>query len=175
MTPCSRSPAATLGYYKAPELTAELFTADGWLKTGDKGVIDANNRLTIVGRIKDNFKTSKGKYVAPAPIEHKLSQHDAIDACLVVGSSMSQPLGLIVLNEVAARDLGQNKAKLMTEFSEHLDAINATLDAHETPERKGYREALAKIAGGEDAAKKLNEENNALVADSLVTYSHTHP
>ena len=125
------SPAATLGYYKAPELTAELFTEDGWLKTGDKGVIDANDRLTIVGRIKDNFKTSKGKYVAPAPIEHKLSQHAAIDACLVVGSSMSQPLGLIVLNEAAARELAQNKAKLMAEFSAHLDAINATLDAHE--------------------------------------------
>ncbi|MBK7687375.1 MAG: AMP-binding protein [Rhodocyclaceae bacterium] len=125
------SPAATLGYYKAPELTAELFTADGWLKTGDKGVIDANDRLTIVGRIKDNFKTSKGKYVAPGPIEHKLSQHEAIDSCLVVGSSMSQPLGLIVLNEVAVRELAQNKPKLVAEFSAHLDKINATLDAHE--------------------------------------------
>ena len=125
------SPAATLGYYKAPELTAELFTADGWLMTGDKGVIDANDRLSIVGRIKDNFKTSKGKYVAPAPIEHKLAQHAAIDACLVAGSSLSQPLGLIVLNDVAARGLEQTRATLEAEFGAHLDAINATLDPHE--------------------------------------------
>ena len=125
------SPAATLGYYKAPELTAELFTADGWLKTGDKGVIDANDRLSIVGRIKDNYKTSKGKYVAPAPIEHKLAQHAAIDACLVAGSSLSQPLGLIVLNDVAARSLEQNRTMLNAEFGAHLDAINATLDPHE--------------------------------------------
>ena len=60
-----RSSAMMLGYYREPELTREAFTADGWLRTGDKGQIDAEGRLKITGRVKDLFKTSKGKYVAP--------------------------------------------------------------------------------------------------------------
>jgi hypothetical protein len=54
-----------LGYYKEPELTREAFTDDGWLHTGDKGALDAEGNLKITGRVKDLFKTSKGKYVAP--------------------------------------------------------------------------------------------------------------
>lgn len=125
------TPAATLGYYKARDLTAELFSADGWIKTGDKGVIDEHNHLTIVGRIKDNFKTSKGKYVAPAPIEHKLGNHPAVDTCLVAGSSMSQPVAIIVLNEMAVKSLPAARAELEQSFAEHLKAVNATLDPHE--------------------------------------------
>jgi len=59
------------GYYKEPEMTEESFT-DGYLKTGDKGEIDSEGFLKITGRVKDLFKTSKGKYVAPAPIEGSL-------------------------------------------------------------------------------------------------------
>jgi long-chain acyl-CoA synthetase len=77
-----RSPAVMLGYYKEPELTAQAFTADGWLHTGDKGQMDANGCLRITGRVKDLFKTSKGKYVAPAPIEDRLVMHPAIEACV---------------------------------------------------------------------------------------------
>ncbi|HVT36212.1 MAG TPA: AMP-binding protein, partial [Nevskiaceae bacterium] len=63
-----KSAAVMQGYYKEPEKTRETFTDDGWLKTGDKGEIDSAGRLKITGRVKDLFKTSKGKYVAPAPI-----------------------------------------------------------------------------------------------------------
>ena len=76
-----KSPGLMLGYYKEPELTREAFTADGWLHTGDKGALDAEGNLRITGRVKDLFKTSKGKYVAPAPIEDRLVMHDAIEAC----------------------------------------------------------------------------------------------
>jgi len=62
-----KSPGLMLGYYKEPELTRDAFTADGWLHTGDKGTLDAEGNLRITGRVKDLFKTSKGKYVAPAP------------------------------------------------------------------------------------------------------------
>ena len=125
------TPGATLGYYQAPELTAELFTPDGWIHTGDMGTIDAEGRLHLVGRLKDNFKTSKGKYVAPAPIEHQLIQHLSVDACLVVGLGMSQPIGVVVLNETTVARLPGARGELEAEFTLHLERINAVLDPHE--------------------------------------------
>ena len=68
-----KSPGNMLGYFKDPERTQEAFTEDGYLKTGDRGEIDEQNRLRITGRVKELFKTSKGKYVAPAPIENILN------------------------------------------------------------------------------------------------------
>ncbi len=125
------SPGVTLGYYLAPELTAELFTEDGWLRTGDKGEIDADGRLRLIGRIKDNFKSSKGKYVAPAPIEHKLIQNPSLDACLVIGAGLSQPIGIVVLNEPAIARLPAARAAIEADMASHLQAVNATLDPHE--------------------------------------------
>ena len=65
-----KSPGDMLGYYKAPDLTAECYTADGFFRTGDRGDYSAAGLLRITGRLKEIFKTSKGKYVAPAPIEN---------------------------------------------------------------------------------------------------------
>jgi len=78
-----RAPCVMLGYYKEPELTRQAFTEDGWLRTGDKGEPDSEGNLRITGRIKDLFKTSKGKYVAPAPIENALIVHDDVEQALV--------------------------------------------------------------------------------------------
>jgi long-chain acyl-CoA synthetase len=125
------SPGATLGYFQEPQLTQELFTDDGWLRTGDTGVIDANGCLRIVGRIKDNFKSSKGKYVAPAPIEHKLSQHPAVESCIVIGGNLPQPIAVVVLSDVARAILPEGKSQLGEDFSAHLKRINSTLDPHE--------------------------------------------
>ena len=122
-----------LGYYKQPEVTRETFTTDGWLKTGDKGTVDAKGNLRITGRVKDLFKTGKGKYVAPAPIENKLATHSAIEACCVTGANLGQPLGLLMLNPEAAakaRDAAGRKA-LEASLAEHLKAVNAQLDPHE--------------------------------------------
>ena len=122
-----------LGYYKNPEATAETMTEDGWLKTGDKGTIDAEGNLWITGRVKDLFKTGKGKYVAPAPIEDKLATHPAIEACCVTGANLGQPLGLLMLNPDAmakVRD-GAGRAALEASLAEHLSRINAQLDPHE--------------------------------------------
>ncbi|MFZ3219484.1 MAG: AMP-binding protein, partial [Rhodoferax sp.] len=91
-----RSPALMQGYYREPEQTAAALTADGWLRTGDKGSIDADGFLRITGRVKDIFKTSKGKYVAPAPIEDLLVLHPDIEACAVTGAEYSQPIGLVM-------------------------------------------------------------------------------
>lgn len=85
------------GYYKEEQLTQELFV-DGWLKTGDMGEIDSDGFLSIIGRVKDNFKTAKGQYVSPAPIENKLSVDPHIEQCCVVGINLPQPIALIVLS-----------------------------------------------------------------------------
>jgi long-chain acyl-CoA synthetase len=122
-----------LGYYKQPEATKAAFTEDGWLKTGDKGTIDAEGNLKITGRVKDLFKTGKGKYVAPAPIEDKLATHPAIEACCVTGANLGQPLGLVMLNpDAAARAKdGAGRSTLEASLAEHLKAVNAKLDPHE--------------------------------------------
>jgi long-chain acyl-CoA synthetase len=127
-----KSPALMLGYYKQPELTAETLTADGWLHTGDKAEIADKGALAgcarITGRVKDLFKTSKGKYVAPAPIEDRLSMNPAIEACVVTGANLAQPVGIAMLSpEAAARD----HATLEKELAAHLEAVNAKLDPHE--------------------------------------------
>ena len=122
-----------LGYYKEPEQTKAAFTDDGWLHTGDKGALDAEGNLKITGRVKDLFKTSKGKYVAPAPIEDRLVMHAAIEACCVTGANLGQPLGIVMLNLDAisrARDsAGRNE--LEGSLSAHLAQINALLDPHQ--------------------------------------------
>ena len=128
-----RSPALMLGYYKEPEQSRESFTADGWLRTGDKGHIDTQGNLHITGRVKDLFKTGKGKYVAPAPIEDKLGTHEAVEACVVTGANLGQPLGIVMLNAEAvahAANAGQ-RAQLEASLTQHLKAVNATLDPHE--------------------------------------------
>lgn len=128
-----RSPALMQGYYKEPELTRETFTSDGWLRTGDKGQIDAQDCLHITGRVKDLFKTSKGKYVAPAPIEDKLVMHDAVEACVVTGANLGQPLGIVMLNADALTSSTDpaSRSELEASLGQHLKTINETLDPHE--------------------------------------------
>ncbi len=128
-----KAPCLMLGYYKEPELTQQAFTADGWLRTGDKGALDSEGNLKITGRVKDLFKTSKGKYVAPAPIEDKLVMHNAIEACCVTGANLGQPLALAMLNIDAAKKAGtaDGKAELEASLAEHIKTINETLDPHE--------------------------------------------
>jgi long-chain acyl-CoA synthetase len=122
-----------LGYYKQPEATKAAFTDDGWLKTGDKGSIDAEGNLKITGRVKDLFKTGKGKYVAPAPIEDKLATHPAIEACCVTGANLGQPLGLVMLNPEAAAKVKDSagRSALESSLADHLKRVNAQLDPHE--------------------------------------------
>ncbi|MDP2024239.1 MAG: AMP-binding protein [Hydrogenophaga sp.] len=128
-----RSQALMLGYYKDPEKSREAFTADGWLRTGDKGEIDAQGLLRITGRVKDLFKTGKGKYVAPAPIEDKLVEHEAVEACVVTGANLGQPLGIVMLNPEAVSRAANSgtRAELESSLAQHLQRINATLDPHE--------------------------------------------
>ncbi|MGU3846539.1 AMP-binding protein, partial [Vibrio diabolicus] len=67
------------GYYKNDIATQESFDSEGWLHTGDIGSIDSDGYLTIQGRKKDNFKTAKGKFVSPVPIEKKLFEYSRVE------------------------------------------------------------------------------------------------
>jgi long-subunit acyl-CoA synthetase (AMP-forming) len=94
-----KSEATMPGYYKAPELTAACFTDDGFLKTGDRGELDEQGRLKITGRVKELFKTSKGKYIAPVPIENLLNADRHIEQSCVSGVGHPQPYATVLLSE----------------------------------------------------------------------------
>ena len=122
-----KSPCTMTGYYKAPDMTAEMLEGE-YLKTGDKGAIDSEGFLKITGRVKDLFKTSKGKYVAPAPIELKISKSDLVEQVCVVGAGLPQPLAIIVLSEPGKGAEGDH---VHDHFQELIKEINDQLDSHE--------------------------------------------
>ncbi|MHC5350052.1 AMP-binding protein [Metapseudomonas furukawaii] len=127
-----RSGATMQGYYKDPEKTAEVFTDDGFLRTGDKGEQDAEGNLRLTGRIKEIFKTSKGKYVAPAPIENRLAVHPRIEQVCVVGDGLPQPMALCVLSDVGRQEAANSgRADLELSLRSLLEAVNGDLDKHE--------------------------------------------
>jgi long-subunit acyl-CoA synthetase (AMP-forming) len=123
-----RSGATMLGYFKEPQKTADTITEDGFLRTGDKGEEDAEGNLRLTGRLKEIFKTSKGKYVAPAPIENRLAVHSRIEQVCVVGDGLSAPLGLCVLSAVGQQEA---RAGLHSSLEKLLDEVNSALDKHE--------------------------------------------
>ncbi len=94
-----KSPCNMTSYFKQPELTKEAFTEDGYLKTGDRGEIDEKGTLRITGRVKELFKTSKGKYVAPAPIENLINASQRVEISCVAGAGFTKPHGLVLLDE----------------------------------------------------------------------------
>lgn len=122
-----RSRALMSGYYLDPEKTAETLR-DGWLHTGDKGEIDADGYLTITGRLKDIFKTSKGKYIAPAPIEGELAKSTWIEQVCLMGSGLDQPLALIELSPAAQQAA---REQVEHELLATLGHLNERLMPHE--------------------------------------------
>ncbi len=123
-----KSAGLMLGYYREPEITAEVFTPDGYLKTGDQGMIDAQGFLTITGRLKDQFKTDKGKYISPSAIEMRITDHQFVEQCCVVGMGIPQPIALIILSEI-----GQTiaKSEVQESLKELIHSINVSLEPHE--------------------------------------------
>ncbi|MFD0835574.1 AMP-binding protein [Mariniflexile aquimaris] len=119
------------GYYKEPLITEEVFE-NGFFKTGDIGEYDHEGYLTITGRIKDQFKTDKGKYISPTPIELQLSSNADIQQICVVGTGIPQPIALITLSE-----LGKEKSKeaISTALIKSITALNKTLEKHEKIEK----------------------------------------
>ena len=124
---CVKSIANMIEYYKDPEKTAATLR-DGWLHTGDKGEFDSEGYLRITGRVKDIFKTSKAKYVAPNPIEMLFSKNEFVEQVCVVGTGIPQPLALVVLSE-DGRTKDQDELKSSLEAT--LNDVNPKLEHHE--------------------------------------------
>ncbi|MEH8103174.1 AMP-binding protein [Aeromonas veronii] len=116
-----------LGYYKDPEHSAEAIDAEGWLHTGDMGKLDKEGYLTITGRMKDVFKTAKGKYVAPVPIEGLLGQEPIIEQLCVIGYGMPQPIALVQLAESAMRG---NREEVNARLEAARVRVNDQLESH---------------------------------------------
>jgi long-chain acyl-CoA synthetase len=128
-----KSAADMKGYYKQPELTRASFTEDGYLRTGDRGEIDGEGRLKLTGRVKELFKTSKGKYVAPAPIENLIMADNHIENCCVMGAGEPQPFALVMLAESLRRDLksGRGHGGLDDTLQRLLRSVNEHVEEHE--------------------------------------------
>jgi len=117
-----KSPYMMTGYYKAAEKTAEVLQ-DGWLQSGDRGTMDNHGFLRIVGRVKDAFKTAKGSYVTPNPLEEVLAKNDFVEQVCVVGLGIPQPIALYNLSEIGQK---ADKAEVEQSIVASITALNAT-------------------------------------------------
>ncbi len=117
----------TIGYYKAEEITAELYEGE-WLKTGDMGQLDPDNYLKIIGRVKDNFKTAKGQYVSPAPIENQYSLSQLVEQVCVAGINLPQPIALVVPSSMAK---SMNNNQLVEAFESLRLQVNPNFKKYE--------------------------------------------
>ncbi|EAR09400.1 AMP-binding protein [Reinekea blandensis] len=122
-----RGDAVFKQYYKNPEATEASFV-DGWFRTGDKAQLLNNGAFKIIGRVKEEFKTGKGKYVAPVPIESALASNPDIEQICVMGSGRKQPVAVVVLAEHL---MHSDKALLRPSLETTLHEVNAGLESHQ--------------------------------------------
>ncbi|HEY0375353.1 MAG TPA: long-chain fatty acid--CoA ligase [Pyrinomonadaceae bacterium] len=122
-----RGPNVMRGYYNKPKETAEVFTADGWFRTGDMGTLDADGFLRITDRKKELFKTSGGKYVAPQPIEQLIKGSRFVNQVVLIGNGRKFPAALIVPDWEQLRSYAELKgieARTPAEFCKHPRVVN---------------------------------------------------
>ena len=120
----TKAPWTMKGYYKSPEKTAETIV-DGWLHTGDKGKLDEEGYLYIIGRVKDTFKTAKGEFIVPSKVEDKFSENNDIEAMCLLGLGMPQPVLLVAPSEIglnkSAEELKESLQNTLNKANEQLD------------------------------------------------------
>ena len=128
-----RSPMNMVGYYKNPEESREILTEDGFIRTGDLAEITSDGWLKITGRIKEQFKTAKGKYVVPSKLEALLSTYPAVENCLVLGTNKDAPCAVAVLTASAIRQASTEagRSELEQSFEELIETVNAKVEVHE--------------------------------------------
>jgi long-subunit acyl-CoA synthetase (AMP-forming) len=124
-----RSPGLFTEYFKQPDLTREVFTEDGFFHTGDRAIWDDSVKAyRITGRVKDIFKSSKGKYVTPVPIESRLSGNPLLEQICVMGSGLPAPLAVVVLSEAARKS---PREVIRSSLQTTLNKVNARMESHE--------------------------------------------
>ena len=126
-----KSPGTMLGYFNDEALTRQTIDAEGFLHTGDRGDLDEEGRLRITGRVKELFKTSKGKYVAPAPLENALLAHPDVDQAYVSGAGRPQPYAMVVLSAQLSARARRDRPAVAQLLEQYLEETNAGFDAHE--------------------------------------------
>ena len=124
---CTKAPWQMTGYYNAPEKTAEVIK-DGWIHTGDQGELTKDGHLRLTGRVKDTFKTTKGEYIVPGPIEFQFVKSNFIEQICIVGLGIPQPMALVNLSEIATEF---DKAEIEAEFNALLKEANSNLQNFE--------------------------------------------
>ena len=122
-----RSESCMLGYYGQPEATGAAL-ADGWMHTGDMGRLDEDGYLFITGRLKDIYKTAKGKYVAPLPIERRFAGNTYLEQVCLVGEGLVQP---VLVAQRSAIAQASDRSVIARQLGSVLDEVNRTLEAHE--------------------------------------------
>lgn len=139
-----RGPNVMKGYYKHPDLTAEVFTPDGWLRTGDVGKMVDKRFLALTDRKKDIFKTSSGKYVAPQAVQNHLTSSPFIAQALVTGFNRPYVIAIIVphfhLLKTWCQEQGihwtaptymVHNIKVIAHYQEEINRLNEQLQSHE--------------------------------------------
>jgi long-chain acyl-CoA synthetase len=128
-----KSPGQFAGYYKRPDLNAQAFTEDGFFRTGDQGEQGPDGLLRLTGRVKELFKTTKGEYVAPVPIENRLNAHPMVELSLVSGVGQPAAYAMVVLAEDLRARLAEAgvRAQVEGELRRLLGEINQSVAAHE--------------------------------------------
>lgn len=139
-----KGPGVMKGYYKAPDLTAEVIDSDGWFHTGDIGVFEDGKYLKITDRKKEIFKLSGGKYIAPQMIENKLKVSDLIEQVMVIGANEKFASALISPNFPLLHDWCaehqvhyENNIELIQlpevieQIQKEVNLVNKTLGSHE--------------------------------------------
>ena len=157
-----RGPNVMRGYYHKPEATREVFTDDGWFKTGDVGAVRDGGYLSITDRKKELFKTSGGKYVAPQPVEQRIKSSRFVNQVVLVGNGRKFPAALIVPDWEQLRSYAQLKnldLKEPADFCRHpriidllqrqADALTADLSKFERVKKVALLERELTIEGGE--------------------------
>ncbi len=116
-----------IGYYKDDKATKESFNSEGWLHTGDIGSVDSDGYLSIQGRKKDTFKTAKGKFVAPVPIEKRIFELSNLEMMCLIGSGLPGPILLAVPHVYPNFD----RERYQRSALRNLETINSELESHE--------------------------------------------
>lgn len=122
-----RGPGMALGYFNDEDSTARTF-GEGWVRTGDRGRLDDDGNLFIIGRLNDEFKTAKGKFVAPGPIENRFSEIDIVEQPSLVGLGLTQPIMICTLSDKAKTLSDGDVQKILIDETEKL---NGHLEPHE--------------------------------------------